>query len=538
MKTRIRISLIIVMFLAAAGLLYAANRMFFANESFPTGITVSPTQLLVSQYCRPQIDSISPLGVVTPFATVPGNIGECKERYMAISPGLGGWAPTDIYLTDGTLVYKIPNLGGAGTLFATVPDCGYDHSGITFDHVGTFGFDMIVTCDNGIVARINPAGVVNEFAFQPNTALEGPLVAPLSFGPFGGQVLAASDDAGKVWAIKNDGTFTLAFSWAGAESVHLIPDVPCPFSTSGKAFFSALQQQQQVVAFPATDFLGFGGDIIVPSEQGLGITKIHWNGSSYDQMTFDTAGGGYEGSAFVDCSIPSPTPTPTPTATFTPTPTPTATFTPTPTATFTPTPTATATFTPTPTATATFTPTPTATATATATSTPTPTPTPTPMGQLSKITPTGTTCNQFVNGTADTLAALNYSVSGGTIKNNVTPGVFFYWVAVTAPAGNNSFTITQTITTGNFNTFFNFTSGSNVFSSSCNSVSPTITQNPTTKAVTVMFNAPVAGTYIISIKYDSKSVAGATAPNPTTVHYDFATTGVPGSTSGLDLVKN
>jgi len=160
------------------------------------------------------------------------------------------------------------------------------------------------------------------------------------------------------------------------------------------------------------------------------------------------------------------------------------------------------------------------------------------MGQLSKITPTGTTCNQFVNGTADTLAALNYSVSGGTIKNNVTPGVFFYWVSVTAPAGNNSFTITQTITTGNFNTLFNFTSGSNVFSSNCNSVSPTITQNSTTKAVTVMFNAPVAGTYIISIKYDSKSVAGATPPNPTTVHYDFATTGVPGSTSGLNLVKN
>src|SRR5256886_9333090 len=191
MKTRIRISLIIVMFLAAGGLLYAANRMFFANESFPTGVTVSPTQLLVSQYCRPQVDQISPLGVVTPFATVPGNIGECKERYMAISPGLGTWAPTDIYLTDGTLVYKIPTLGGAGTLFATVPDCGYDHSGITFDKVGTFGFDMIVTCDNGIAARINPVGAVNEFAYQPNTALEGPLVAPLSFGPFCGQILAA-----------------------------------------------------------------------------------------------------------------------------------------------------------------------------------------------------------------------------------------------------------------------------------------------------------------------------------------------------------
>ena len=67
----------------------------------------------------------------------------------------------------------------------------------------------------------------------------------------------------------------------------------------------------------------------------------------------------------------------------------------------------------------------------------------------------------------------------------------------------------------------------------------TITQNTKTGTVTVSFNAPIAGTYIISIKYDSKSIAGDPAPSPaTTVHYDFATTGVPGSTSGLDLIKN
>jgi hypothetical protein len=158
---------------------------------------------------------------------------------------------------------------------------------------------------------------------------------------------------------------------------------------------------------------------------------------------------------------------------------------------------------------------------------------------VSKITPTGTTCTQFRNGTAQTLSNLNYSVVGGKIKNNVTPGVFFYWVAVTVPAGNNSVTITQTITTGNFTGKFDFTSGSNVFTSNCNSVSNTITQNTTTGAVTVQFNAPTAGTYIIGIKYDSKSIVGDPAPSPgTTVHYNFATTGVPGSTSGLDLVKN
>ena len=120
--------------------------------------------------------------------------------------------------------------------------------------------------------------------------------------------------------------------------------------------------------------------------------------------------------------------------------------------------------------------------------------------------------------------------------HNVTPGVFFYWVRVTVPAGSNTFTISQTITTGNFNTFFGLQSGSNVFDSNCNSQHPTITQNANT--TTVQWNAPTAGTYFISIKYSSMSLDGGPAPSPgTTVHYDFATTGVPGSTSGLDLIK-
>jgi hypothetical protein len=158
---------------------------------------------------------------------------------------------------------------------------------------------------------------------------------------------------------------------------------------------------------------------------------------------------------------------------------------------------------------------------------------------VSQITPTGTTCAQFRDNTAATLDHLNYSVANGKIKNNVTPGVFFYWVSVTAPAGNNVVTITQTITTGNFTCKFAFASGSNVFDSNCNALSETITQDPGTGTVTVTFNAPTAGTYIIGIKYDSKSIAGCNAPSPgTTVHYVFNTPVAPGSAQGLDLIKN
>jgi hypothetical protein len=156
---------------------------------------------------------------------------------------------------------------------------------------------------------------------------------------------------------------------------------------------------------------------------------------------------------------------------------------------------------------------------------------------VSKITPTGTTCRDFSSGTAATLSNVEYSVKNGSISQ-ANPGVLFYWVRVTVPAGNNSFTITETITTGNFTTPMDMANGgNNVFNSNCGSLSPTITQNHTTGAVTVQWNAPTAGTYFISIKYSANSVVGSPPPSPgTTVHYNFATTGVTGSTSGLDLV--
>src|SRR6266478_4719435 len=226
---------------------------------------------------------------------------------------------------------------------------------------------MITSCENGTIWTVDRVGTSSLVATLPiSIENEGPAVAPLSFGPFGGQILTTNDNDA-VNAIRNDGFVTLnAFvtgAGTGPESVQVIPEVPCTFCTNG-AFFQAVEAggfgsfPGLYEYFPA-DFAGFGGDILVPCEGNSQIVRIHWNGSSYDMFFFDAIVGGLlEGSGFIDCNIPSPTPTPT------------ATFTPTATATFTPT--ATATFTPT--ATATFTPTPTATATATAMSMPPPPP--------------------------------------------------------------------------------------------------------------------------------------------------------------------
>jgi hypothetical protein len=129
---------------------------------------------------------------------------------------------------------------------------------------------------------------------------------------------------------------------------------------------------------------------------------------------------------------------------------------------------------------------------------------------------------------------VSYAVDPQGKLKDAKPDAFLYWVAVTVPAGSNTLTVTQTITTGNFSTLFRL-DGNNLFDSSCHSLPRTVTQSGGT--VTVSFTAPAAGTYFIRLKFKTDSVNHKPAPNPTTVHYNFITTGVPGSTQGIDLVR-
>jgi len=156
----------------------------------------------------------------------------------------------------------------------------------------------------------------------------------------------------------------------------------------------------------------------------------------------------------------------------------------------------------------------------------------------SQITPTATTCAMFRDGTSATLFALDYSVKNGKI-NQVAPGVFFYWIEVTATVtGQNTFVIDQNNDQATFNHFFNVASGSNVFSTDCTRVAGNaITQGTglDVDKTTITFNGTIGTNYIIGVKYDSGSVKGFDTPNPTTVNYTFETLGISGSTEGIAL---
>ena len=108
-------------------------------------------------------------------------------------------------------------------------------------------------------------------------------------------------------------------------------------------------------------------------------------------------------------------------------------------------------------------------------------------------------------------------------------------VTVRTTSAGQDFDITQTITGNTFSTPFGIANGTFAWSSSCVKIAATITQSGNTTTVDLPDSVAAGTTVVIGVKYDANSIKGAGAPDPTTVHYDFETTGVAGSLVGLNL---
>src|SRR4029077_6786970 len=161
MKKRTKITLRTKIYLTIGGLL-ALTGVFYAqfppshpvqftnhNPPFPTGVAAAPDLFLVSEYCSEKVDKVDCNANVTTYATMPG-FGSCREKYLAIAPrqsAAAGFPPRDVFVTEGAFIFKVDANTQAVTLYAALQGCAAgDHNGITFDHTGNFGFDMIVTC--------------------------------------------------------------------------------------------------------------------------------------------------------------------------------------------------------------------------------------------------------------------------------------------------------------------------------------------------------------------------------------------------------
>ena len=331
----------------ALGDLPAAESLF-ASVIQPIGVAASPGKLLVT---RPfvgnprQVVSISPTGTVSVFATLPNLPQEAppREEYIAAAPAAAdflntaavsdplvpnrkftpneaGFASGFVYVTQGSKIIKIAPDGSAQTTFkdlSTVREgaCGDSQTGITFDRVGTFGYRMIVTCNNGNVWALDKGGNPSLIAtIRAPGPFEGPEVAPTSgFSPFNGRLFVAAENAvadspGVVFAVTADGSTSPVAAVGTAEGVAVIPSTVCSFGSSGGAYFSAVFGNDSVSKVPKSAFTGLSG-ALVPSElgsAGAGIALLSSDGTTLNPApkTFSTFFSQHEGTAFCIDSVP------------------------------------------------------------------------------------------------------------------------------------------------------------------------------------------------------------------------------------------
>jgi hypothetical protein len=167
-----------------------------------------------------------------------------------------------------------------------------------------------------------------------------------------------------------------------------------------------------------------------------------------------------------------------------------------------------------------------------------------------RILETGTTCEDYINGTAIELTEVIYQVKKELI-NNTAPGVFFYFTTFYAPGSEFTVEVDQ-VTNPAFEDF-SVQNESNVrlFNGDCSM--PSVTYTVTTDFINDPGHASVhiqgaadQQVFILSVKYDTGSVVGLTplsAPPPdkyATIQYDYWTVIgediVDGDSDGVKLV--
>jgi uncharacterized repeat protein (TIGR01451 family) len=151
------------------------------------------------------------------------------------------------------------------------------------------------------------------------------------------------------------------------------------------------------------------------------------------------------------------------------------------------------------------------------------------------IAPTQTRCQDFVTGTAATLSQINYPVPGGLIGQGINPGAYFYYTKITTTSSNQVVTVSQSNTSTNGAALFKILNGQALlYTSSCS----VITRGTVIAGGSgASFTVASPGTYIIGIKYTTKSIVGTPAPVPANITY-YCTASLGGTTSAsVKLVK-
>jgi hypothetical protein len=237
-RLRVKLGTVAMFVLAVASLAppASASPSSFAAFDSPIAVAYAPHHILVTNYCDPHgIYSLDHQGNVSLFAPLPDQ-GGCVEVYLTVSPGgIPNWPANRIYANGATgTIYEITP-GRVVTTFSQLPACALTHNAVTFDDQGLFGHVLLATCSTGEIYTVARDGTPTLLATIPDL-IEGPDVAPLSFGTYGGDLFVTSEVTGNVYAVSPAGVVTLVATWPGAEGINFIPTNVCHFGSAGSYF--------------------------------------------------------------------------------------------------------------------------------------------------------------------------------------------------------------------------------------------------------------------------------------------------------------
>ena len=176
---------------------------------------------------------------------------------------------------------------GLARRFASLPP-GDSPSGIAFDSTGRFGHRLLVTAESRgrtTVLAVGCDGQVSMIAAGAPAMEGGIAVAPMTFGRFGGDLIAPDEGRGLVYAVDPSGTVvTLARSGLpaggdiGVESAGFVPPRAAAAYLADR--FSARNRHpgdDAILRLPAAGLARAGiraGDLLVATEGGAGTIDV------------------------------------------------------------------------------------------------------------------------------------------------------------------------------------------------------------------------------------------------------------------------
>lgn len=140
---------------------------------------------------------------------------------------------------------------------------------------------------------------------------------------------------------------------------------------------------------------------------------------------------------------------------------------------------------------------------------------------VGQLTHTTTTCATYMDGTGEDFSDVHVTIKDNVITS-ISPGVFFYYTKITAPASNFTVQLVQSRTSTDFPFLEVQQDQVALYDSDCSRIATGTGTSPGQGSVDVQ-GATVGQVFIISVKYSLKTLVGTYMDPTMGVHYGFVT---------------